>query len=265
MKSIITICVISVLLILSMVQIQAQTLEELMQQGDNYYKEFNHEKALETYMLADSLYPANWILMWKISRAYVDLAEKLPEETGEEEDIKKAEFEKALFYADSSAKLAPDQAETYVRRAIANGKIALFEGIFSAIGSVNDVKDDTEKAIELGNGGNYTQALAHYILGRSHLKVCEKAWLLRLPLGLGWGDMDDSIRELETAVKLRPNFRMFYLALAQAYYEETEYEKAKENILLLKNAPFVDEDDDNVLAEANELLEKVNEEIEYGY
>ncbi|MGD8306443.1 MAG: hypothetical protein PVF17_07300 [Ignavibacteria bacterium] len=265
MKSIFTVSIFSALFILTAAQLYSQSLEELMEQGDNYYKEFNHQSALETYLLADSLYPANWELMWKISRAYVDITEKLPGETGEEEEIKKAEFEKALFYADSAVKLAPGEAETYVRRAIANGKIALFEGIFSAIGSVNDVKDDTEKAIELGNGGNYTQALAHYILGRSHLKVCEKAWLLRLPLGLGWGDMDDAIRELETAVKLRPNFRMFYLALAQAYYEETEYEKAKENILLLQSAPFVDEDDDNVLVEAEELLEKVNEELEYGY
>ena len=265
MKSIFTLNIFLILFILSSVQINAQSLEELMQRGDNYYKEFNHESALETYMLADSLYPANWKLMWKISRAYVDITEKLPVETGEEEDFKQAEFEKALFYADSSVKLSPGEAEPYIRRAIASGKIALFEGIFSAIGSVNDVKDDTEKAIVLGNGGNHTQAFAHYLLGRNHLKVCEKAWLLRLFLGLGWGDMDDAIRELETAVKLRPNFRMFYLSLARAYYEESEYEKAKENILLLQKAPFVDEDDDNVLAEAEVLLEKVNIELEYGY
>ena len=242
--------------------VYAQSLEELMQKGDNYYKEFNHQKALETYLKADSLYPANWVLMWKISRAYVDLAEKMPEETSKQEDEKKAKFEKAFFYADSSVKLAPEEAVTYVRRAIANGKIALFEGVFSAIGTVNDVKEDTEHAIALGNGGNYTQALAHYVLGRAHLKVCEKPYLLRLPLGLGWGDMEDSIRELETAVKLRPNFRMFYLELAKAYYEESEYKKAKATLLLLEKAPFVDEDDNTVLQEGKELLVKVNKELE---
>ena len=211
--------------------VNAQTLEELIQKGDYYYLEFNHQRALETYLLADSLYLSNWELMWKISRANVDLAEKMPQETGEEEDAKKTAFEKALFYADSSVKLAPDEAEANVQRAIANGKIALFEGLFSAIGSVNDVREDSERAIELGNGGNYTQALAHYILGRAHYKVTEKPYLLRLPLGLGWGNMEDSIRELEMAVKLRPNFRMFYLALAKSYIEENEFAKAKENLL----------------------------------
>ena len=85
----------------------AQTLDQLMKKGDEFYKEFNHKKALETYLKADSLYPANWILMWKISRAYVDIAEKMPQKTDEQEEKKKATFEKALFYADSSVKLAP--------------------------------------------------------------------------------------------------------------------------------------------------------------
>jgi len=240
----------------------AQSLEELMREGENYYKKFDHQSALKTYFTADSLYGSNWILMWKISRAYIDIAEKLPGETAEEEDEKKIEFEKALFYADSSVKLAPSEAEAYLRRAIANGKIALFEGIFSSIGSLNDVRDDAERAIELGSGGNYTQALAHYILGRAHYKVCEKPFLLRLPLGLGWGDMEDSIRELEMAVKLRPNFRIFYLALAKSYIEESEYEKAKEILAQLQKAPFVDEDDDLVLEEAKRLIIEVNEELE---
>ena len=61
--------------------VNAQTLEELIQKGDNYYLEFNHQRALETYLLADSLYFGNWELMWKISRANVDLAEKMPQET----------------------------------------------------------------------------------------------------------------------------------------------------------------------------------------
>jgi predicted Zn-dependent protease len=64
------------------------------------------------------------------------------------------------------------------------------------------------------------------------------------------------------AVKLRPNFRMFYLTLAQAYMEEDEYEKAKETLTQLEKAPFVDEDDDQVLEEAKELMILVDEELE---
>ena len=44
--------------------------------------------------------------------------------------------------------------------------------------------------------------------------------------------MDDAIRELETAVKLRPNFRMFYLELAKAYMEEDEYDSRSINCII---------------------------------
>jgi tetratricopeptide (TPR) repeat protein len=238
----------------------AQSLDELLKQGDQYVAEFNHQKALDVYNQADKLSPNNWDVLWRISRAYVDLGEKMPDKTSEQKDEQEKIYKKALEYADKSVKLGPDQAITYVRRAIANGRIALFEGIFSAIGTVNDVKDDCDKAIQLGNGGNYVQALAHYVLGRGHLKVCEKAYLVRLPLGLGWGDTEEAVRLLETAVKLKPNFRMFLFELSKAYIEEDEYDKAKETLKKVEKAPFVDEDDDKVLADAKKLYEEIKDE-----
>ncbi len=240
----------------------SQTVEDLIGEGDKYDKEFDHQKALETYLKADEMSPANWEIIWRISRAYVNLGAKMPEETGEEEDAKVEIYEKSFAYADSSVMLAPDQSIPYVRRAISNGRIELFEGIFSAIGTVGDVKNDSERAIELGNGGSYYQSLAHYVLGRTHAKVCEKVYLFRLPLGLGWGDMDVAIREFQIAVKLKPNFRMYHLDLAKAYIEEDEYELAKENLLLVQKAPRILEDDEKYLQEAEELLVEVNEELE---
>ena len=240
----------------------AQTFEELIQEGDKYNTEFEHQKSLEAYQQADKLQPGNWEVMWRISRAIVDLANKMPQETDEQEEAKYDKYKLSLVYADSAVILAPDQSVTYLRRAIVEGRIALFEGVFSAIGTVNDVRDDCERAIQLDSGGNYVQALAHYVLGRAHAKVCEKAYLLRLPLGLGWGDMEVAIREYQNAIKLKPNYRMFYLGLAKAYIEEDEYELAKENLLLVEKAPFVLEDDDEYLKEAKELLVEVNEELE---
>jgi len=240
----------------------AQTVEELIQEGDKFNTEFNHQKSLEAYQQADKLKHGDWEIFWRISRAMVDIANKMPEATDEQKDAKYNKYKKSLVYADSAVKLAPDQSVTYLRRAIVNGRIALFEGVFSAIGKVNDVKDDCERAIQLDNGGNYIQALSHYILGRAHAKVCEKSYLLRLPLGLGWGDMEVAIREFQIALKLKPNYRMFYLDLAKSYIEEDEYELAKQNLLLLEKAPFVLEDDDEYLKEAKQLLVEVNEELE---
>jgi tetratricopeptide (TPR) repeat protein len=239
-----------------------QTLEELIQEGDKYNTEFNHRKSLETYQKAEKLDPGNWEVLWRISRAIVDIANKMPEETDEQKDTKYYKYKESFVYADSAVRVAGDQSVTYLRRAIVNGRIALFEGVFSAIGTVNDVKDDCERALQLDNGGNYVQALSHYVLGRTHSKVCEKAYLLRLPLGLGWGDMEVAIREYQNAIKLKPNYRMFYLDLAKAYIEEDEYELAEENLLKVEKAPFVLEDDDEYLKESKQLLLEVNKELE---
>lgn len=238
----------------------SQSLEELLKEGDNLVAQFENQKALEVYQKADKLFPNNWEVYWRLSRSYVDIGEHLPDKTDKEKDVQLEYYKKAFDYADKAVKLAPTQSITYVRRAIASGRIALFEGVFSAVGTVKDVKNDCEKAIQLGNGGNYVQSLAHYILGRTHLKVCEKPYLVRLPLGLGWGDTEKAVQLLETANKLRPNFRMFMLELAKAYVEEDEFEKAKDILKKVEKAPVADEDDDKVLAEAKELYEKIKNE-----
>jgi len=235
----------------------AQSVDELIKEGDEYVEKFDNQKALDTYLKAEKIAPDNWEVLWRLSRAYVDIGEKMPDKTDAQKDEREKTYKKALEYADKSVKLAPGQSITYVRRAIANGRIALFEGVFSAIGTVKDVKSDCEKAIQLGNGGNYVQALAHYVFGRTHLKVCEKAYLVRLPLGLGWGDTEEAVRLLETAVKLKPNFRMFLYELAKAYVEEDEYDKAKDTLKKVEKAPKAHEDDDIVLADAKKLYEKI--------
>jgi len=238
----------------------AQTVDELLKQGDQLVTEFQNQNALDTYLTAEKLEPNNWEVLWRISRAYVDLGEKMPEKTDAQKDEQEKVYNKAFDYANRSVKNGSGQSITYVRRAIANGRIALFQGVFSAVGTVNDVKEDCEKAIQLGNGGNYIQGLAHYVLGRTHLKVCEKSYLIRLPIGLGWGDTEEAVRLLETAVKFKPNFRMFLFELAKAYIEEDEYDKAKETLKKVEKAPKVDEDDDKVLSDAKKLYEEIKNE-----
>jgi tetratricopeptide (TPR) repeat protein len=238
-----------------------QSVNELLQEGDKYLNsEFNITKALEAYQKADTLSPDNWEIKWRLSRAIVYAAEQMPDKTGEQKDAQLAEYQKAYDFADNAVKLAPDKSITYVRRAIANGKIALFKGVFSVASVVNSVRDDCEKAISLGNGGNYTQALAHYVLARTNAKVSEKWAPARAILGLGWADIDKAIDEYNIAIKLYPNYRMFYLDLAKAYIREDEYDKAKE---MLKNtiaSPKRDINDDSVLSEAKDLQEEIKDE-----
>ena len=235
-----------------------QSLDELLAKGDSYLDaEFNNQKALETYLNADKQFPNNWEVYWRLSRTYVYIAEKMPDNTSDQKDAQLAIYEKAYDYANNAVKLAPDKSVTFVRRAVANGRIALFKGVFSVAGIVNAVKSDCEKAISLGNCGNYVQGLAHYVLARTNDKVSEKWAPARAVIGLGWANMDKAINEYTIAVKIYPNFRMFYLDFAQAYIKEDNYADAKELLRKVIDSPKRDENDDEQLAEAKNLLEQI--------
>jgi len=237
----------------------AQTVDSLIQEGDKFTEEFNNQKALDSYLKADKISPDNWQILWRISRAYVNIAVHMPATTGDEEDAQLAVYEKALGYVDRAVKLAKNKSIVYVRRAVVNGRIALFKGVFTVGGVVNQVRDDCEKAIKLNNGDTYTMALAHYILGRTHAKVSEKWAPARAILGLGWADKDSALVQLKKAVDMYPNFRMFYLELGKIYLEDDDYDKAKYYLNKVIETPKKEQDDDQVLAEAKQLLNDLND------
>lgn len=238
--------------------IQAQSVQELIKKCDEYIEEkFDNVNALKTIEQAYKLEPSNFEVLWRMSRAYVDYGEHLPARNDEEKEQQLKMFEKALEYAEKAIKVNPNSSIGYIRRAIANGKIALFKGVFKTISLVNSVKADCEKAINLNNGGDIQQSVALYVLARAHSKVCEKPKFARSIIGLGWGDRDEAAKLFERAIKIRPNFIMYRLEAAKNYIEMENYQKAKEHLYAIQNLPKLDEDDDVYRAEAKSLLNEI--------
>lgn len=238
----------------------SQSAEQLIEEGDKYYSKFENEKALEAYKKAEKLDNNNVEALWRISRAYVDIGEHMPASTDEQEEAQLATYQKALEYAEKSIKSAPNMSVAYLRRAIANGRIALFKGIFSVAGVVNSVKADLEKAIQLGNGGKDIQSVAHYVLARTHAKTSDKWKPARSILGLGWADNEIALQEYKNAIELKPNFVMFYVDYAISLIREDEYKTAREMLNKALNSPVDDEDDDKRKAEAKQLLNEIKNE-----
>jgi tetratricopeptide (TPR) repeat protein len=238
----------------------AQTVSEMLKQADSTAASFDNQNALLILQKAEKSEPGNWEVLWRISRTYVDIAEHMPDKTGDQKDAQLAVYEKALNYANKAVALKSDQSITYLRRAIANGKIALFKGVFSVSGVVNQVKEDCENAIKLKTGGNYVQGLAHHVLGRTHSKISEKWAPARTVLGLGWANSDTGIGELKKACELYPDFRMFHFELAKALIKNDEYEQARFNLMKVIESPEIDEDDKMLLTEAKKLLNEIKNE-----
>ena len=234
-----------------------QQVERLIDEGDKLTDSFNNKSALDKYIQADKLSLKNWDILWRISRSYINIGTHMPENTDEQKDAQLDVFKKALSYADMSVTYSLDKSITYLRRAIANGRIALFKGVFTVGGVVNSVKSDCEKAIKLNNGGNYVQGLAHYVLARTNAKISEKWAPARAVLGLGWADNEIAIKEFKTAISLYPNFRMFYIDYARSLIKEDDYGTAREILNKCISSPKQEEDDDSRFAEAKLLLNDI--------
>ncbi len=249
-----------IFLITALLRVQAQSLDALLEEGEKYYKQFNNEKALEVFKKAEKIDANNAEVLWKLSRTYVDIADRMPTSTGEQEDAQLAVFQKALDYADKSVKQKPDLSAGFLRRAIANGKIALFKGVFSVAGVVNSVRADVEKAIQLGNGGNFIQGVAHYVLGRTHAKTSEKWKPARSILGLGWADNEIALTEYKKAIEIYPGYMMFYVDYANSLIREDDYKTAREMLNKALTCQFQHQDDEKRLAETKKTLNDIKDE-----
>jgi len=228
--------------------------EQLVAQGDVFAeKTFENQKALERYQAAVALEPNNYEALWRISRAYVDIGEHLPTATEQEETQQLQTYEKALEFAKKAIAVDANGAMGYTRRAIANGRIALFKGVWESLDLVKQTKADCEKAIAL----DPKEPAAYYVLGRTHMKVSEKPRIVRWPLGLGWANLDDAVKNYEKAIALRPDFIMYRLDCARAYVELDEYDKARAHLTAIATLPTMDEDDGQFRKDAQELQEKI--------
>ncbi len=232
------------------------SVQVFLERGNGFSERlFRNQDALQSYLAALALEPNNDEILWRISRTYVDIGEHLPVATDEEKQRQLATYEKALEYANKALAANSRCSMAYVRRAIANGRIALFKGVWESLDLVKQTKADLERAIELDDAnGN-----AYYVLGRTHAKVSERPRIVRWPLGLGWASLDDAVEKYERAIALRPNFIMYRLDCARTYVELDEYEKAREHLTRIPALPTMDEDDEQFKKEASELLERIRD------
>jgi len=231
-------------------------VSQLIAAGNNFAeKVFDNQKALDMYTEALALSPNNYEVLWRLSRTYVDIGEHLSDKTDAEKDKQLEFYEKSMDFAKKAIAVNPKGAMGYTREAIANGRIALFKGVFKAPGLVKQTKADCEKAILL----DPSDATAYYVLGRTHAKVMEKPGFVRWAAGLDWASMDDAIKNYEKSIELRPNFIMYRLDYARALVEMDEYGKAREQLTKISTLPKEDEDDDIFRKDALELLNKIKD------
>lgn len=194
--------------------------------------------------------PRDYEVLWRASRVRLLQGDMQPEKSKGQDKL----YREALALAERAIKANGAAPDGYLRRAAANGKVALFSGVLDAADYVIQTRDDVDKVLAMRGVPPLTQASAHYILGRAHLKLSETPRPLRMPIGLGFGNAADALTHLKRASELRPGFVMFQLELARALVANGRADEARTTLQQLGSLTEQEPGDDVRKREGAELL-----------
>ena len=228
----------------------AMTSAEACTQFDNLIEQRNVVEAQKVLQGAFQSTPKDYNVLFRMARLHVLLGDRETSEAKQE-----ALYKQAVQYGDQAIAINPKGMGGYVYRAAANGKVALFKGVFSVSDVVAKVRDDATKAISLNNEGSQRLAAAEYILGRTHLALAYKPKLVRLPLGLGWGSIDEAYAHLKRARSLRPGFIMFELEFSRCLAEMDETAEALKVAKSISAMKLQEPGDEKRKDEARQLIQ----------
>jgi tetratricopeptide (TPR) repeat protein len=216
----------------------AQDVKAACAKVDDLLEEGKVPEARKALDEAFALGQKDYEWLWRASRVYVLQGDM------QSSDKEKFYYE-ARRLADEAVKLNGNGMMGYVRRAAASGKVGLFKGVLAVADLVKSVREDCDKAIKLNNTTPTNLGTAHYILGRTHLKLSETAKAKRMLMGLGWGNLDEALANLKRSTELRSDFVMFHLDYARALAANSQYNEARgalQKISSIKNQEYGDAD-----------------------
>ncbi len=232
----------------------AQEVDSLIQLGDLAYEKFDNQSALDYYQKAWKQDPQNYVIAWKLSRAYVDVGETL-----KDKDKRKEYFKKAEEFARKAVELNPSGAKGHLYLSIALGRVALDAGAKERIRLSKEIKAEVDKALELDPNDD----IAWHVLGRWHRKLATLNWIERnfANMFLGGVPKEASVEKaaecFKKAIELNPGHINHHLELAITYEKLGKKDLAIEEYKKVLELPKKDADDDKYKKIAQEKLKKL--------
>jgi len=205
----------------------AQTADEHLKKGDEYYAQLNDQKALEEYLAAVQADPKNYEAQWKACRSLVDVGDLVDtKEKGYEEKQKKY-YRDAEIYARKAIAINANDTWGHFYLSAALGKYALMLGKKEQVQMSKEIKTAIEKAIELDSNND----LAYHALGRWHRRMAEIGGAKRLLGsifygGIPKGSFEESEKALKKAVEMKPDYINHHLELGRTYISLEKYDLA---------------------------------------
>lgn len=242
--------------------LSAQTAADHIAKGDEYYTQLKDAQALEEFLAAVKLEPANYEALWKASRSLVDNGDLVDAKAKGGEEKQKKFYQDAEAYARKAVAANPNDTNGHFQLSASMGKHALLLGKKDQIAMSKEIKAEIEKAIEL----DATNDGAFHALGRWHRKMAEIGGAKRLIGGLLYGSIpkgtyQESETYLAKAVALKPDFINHRLELGRTLIELKKYKEAAAEFQKCEELPATTSKDPGYKAEAQKELAGIQKKL----
>lgn len=205
----------------------AQTAEDHLKKGDDYYTQLDNQKALEEFLAANKLDPNNYEALWKLSRTYIDLGDLVSPKEKDYEAQQKQLYKNAQSYARKAVVANPNDTWGHFYLSASLGMYALMLGKKDQINMSKEIKTAIDKAIQLDPNND----LAYHALGRWQRRMAEIGGAQRLFGSIIFGSIpkgsfEASETALKKAVELKPDYINHRLELGRTYVSLKKYDLA---------------------------------------
>ncbi len=248
------------LLITSALQAQnsaspAEAVAALLTQADSLHELKNYDETFKILKQAYSLDSNNVEVVWRLSRAYFDLADKKPQDF----DYQKQFEYPGLRLAKRALALDSTSAAAHKWYAIHIGRVGEIEGTKQKILNSYQVREHILKAIKYDptDDGNY------HVMGRWHYVLADLSWLERQIASIIYAtppkaSFEEAAKYFKKAHELAPDDIRNMLYLGHTYRKLDKPEEARKWYQKALAAPAKSESDRQLQQQAREALEDLD-------
>ena len=232
---------------------QAQTVSEMMQNGDVFDVKFKPAEALRYYLPAEKLEPTNVGLLVRIARQYRHL---MSDATTGAEKLRIGGI--ALDYGERAAKLGPNDSDAQISTAITYGRMLPYQGNKEQVAATPLIKAAADRAIAL----NPRNDVAWHVLGRWHQVLANVGMIKHLLGGLIYGKLPTTTNEaaiqcFERAIAINPRRPRHFIELGRTYAQMGQNAEARKYIEKGLTMTDLDKDDAEIKQRGREELAKL--------
>jgi len=211
-------------------------------------------------LAADSL---NYVANWKAARAIADVAKQIQGNADSLKQRRDSLYAVGRVYAERAIRADSTKADGHYVLAMVLGRLSRTKGSKERVRYAKIIYDEATRAVQIDS----THDNAHHVLGAWNAEVKRlsgfQRFFAKALYGGGFMDIatwDDAVRQLQTAVRLRPDHIYHRLELAEVYVDLGKYSLARLQLQAIAALPPVDVLDPQYKEDAAALFKDIERE-----